>query len=133
VERGAREILNLGHTFAHAIERASGYRTTHGSAVAMGLRAAGLLAIRTGRFSNEEHLRVLSLLTLLKLPLVVPFEDPEQLIAAMATDKKARAGTLRFVLPRAIGDVEYGVTVSTRSLRSALARTGRPPSEHELR
>ena len=100
VERGARETLNRGHTVGHAIEHVSGYRTSHGAAIAMGLRAAGLLALRTGRFSTSEHLRVLSLLALLRLPFVSPVGDINALLAAMANDKKARAGNLRFVLPR---------------------------------
>ncbi len=132
-ERGAREILNLGHTFGHAIERVTDYRTPHGAAVSIGLRAAGLLALRTGRFSAEEHLRVLSLLALLRLPLVAPTNDVDALLAAMANDKKTRAGTLRFVLPRTIGDVEYGVTVPTRLVRTVLGRVGSAPGSAELR
>ncbi|MBD5633776.1 MAG: 3-dehydroquinate synthase, partial [Candidatus Eremiobacteraeota bacterium] len=132
-ERGAREILNLGHTFGHAIETVTNFRTTHGEAVSIGLRAAGMLALRTGRFSAEEHLRVLSLLTLLRLPLVAPTNDVDALLAAMANDKKTRAGTLRFVLPRTIGDVEYGVTVPSRSVRSVLGRMSSPPGAAELR
>jgi 3-dehydroquinate synthase len=132
-EHGAREILNLGHTFGHAIERVTNYRVSHGEAVSIGLRAAGLLALRTGRFSGAEHLRVLSLLTLLKLPLVAPTEDVDALLAAMANDKKTRGGTLRFVLPRTIGDVEYGVTVPARSVRGVLGRVSSPPGSAELR
>jgi 3-dehydroquinate synthase len=133
LEAGAREILNLGHTFGHAIERVSNYRTTHGDAVSIGLRAAGLLALRTGRFSPQEHLRVLSLLALLRLPLVAPVEDVDALLAAMASDKKARDGTLRFVLPRTIGEVDYGVTVATRTVRVVLNRIRTSPGAAELR
>ena len=108
-EAGIRELLNLGHTFAHAFERASEYRMTHGEAVSVGLRAAGLLALRTGRFTEAEHLRVITLLTLLRLPLQTSLA-PEAVLAAMSGDKKKRSGRLRFVrLPRSIGDVEYGV------------------------
>jgi 3-dehydroquinate synthase len=131
LERGARETLNLGHTFAHAIERVSGYRVAHGDAVAIGLRAAGLLALRTGRFSPQEHLRVLSLLTLLRLPIVSPVSDTDALIAAMRVDKKARDGALRFVLPRALGDVEYGVTAPPRTVRAVLSEIERPPGARE--
>ncbi|MGH7746342.1 MAG: 3-dehydroquinate synthase, partial [Candidatus Dormibacteria bacterium] len=133
LEAGAREVLNLGHTFGHALERESDYRTPHGEAVAVGLRAAGLLALRTGRFSPEGHLRVLSLLTLLGLPLVAPGLDPNGLLAAMARDKKVRAGRLRFVLPRAIGDVEYGVDAPTRSVRAVLTRIASAPGAAEFR
>jgi 3-dehydroquinate synthase len=132
VERGAREVLNLGHTFAHAIERVTGYRTAHGSAVAIGLRAAGLLALRTGRFSQAEHLRLIALLALLRLPLSEG-ADPEALLSAMRADKKSRDGRLRFVLPRALGDVEYGVVVPPATLRAVLRRMGQPPGSDEGR
>jgi 3-dehydroquinate synthase len=126
LEAGMRELLNLGHTFAHGIERASAYRVTHGAAVALGLRAAGLLALRTGRFSEREHLRVLTLLTLFGMPMRTSV-DAEAIWEAMRNDKKRRNGRLRFVLPRAIGDVEYGVECSDRSVRSVLGRLQKVP------
>ncbi|MBV9717708.1 MAG: 3-dehydroquinate synthase [Candidatus Eremiobacteraeota bacterium] len=132
LEAGAREVLNLGHTFAHAIERASRFRVTHGAAVAIGLRAAGLLALRTGRFTQAEHLRVLTLLTLLGLPLQTA-EHPEDIVAAMESDKKRRSGRLRFVLPRAIGDVEYGMECDGRTVRSVVARLAEPPERFRAR
>lgn len=131
-ERGMRELLNLGHTFGHALERASHYRITHGAGVSIGLRAAGLLALRTGRFSREDHLRVLALLALLRMPLTSRV-DPERVFAAMRSDKKKRRGRLRFVLPRAIGDVEYGVGVPDAAVRRVLARIGVPPGGEEFR
>jgi 3-dehydroquinate synthetase len=132
LEAGARALLNLGHTFAHAIERASAYRITHGAAVAVGLRAAGLLALQTGRFSEREHLRVLALLTLLRLPLQTSLESAA-ILAAMRSDKKRRDNRLHFVLPRAIGDVEYGVDCSDRSVRAVLTRLRRPPERPRSR
>jgi 3-dehydroquinate synthase len=132
LEQGVRELLNLGHTFGHAIERASNYRITHGAGVSLGLRAAGLLALRTGRFSREDHLRVITLLALLRMPLWTR-ERPERILAAMSADKKRRDGKLRFVLPRSIGDVEHGVVVPERSVRAVLQRLGAPPGDHELR
>jgi 3-dehydroquinate synthetase len=125
-------MLNLGHTFGHAIERASNYRVSHGAGVSIGLRAAGLLALRTGRFSREDHLRVLTLLTLLRLP-VATREPAEDVFAAMHADKKKRAGALRFVLPRAIGDVEYGVQVRESTVRSVLERVRIAPGGDEFR
>ncbi|MGB8907188.1 MAG: 3-dehydroquinate synthase family protein [Candidatus Cybelea sp.] len=131
-EAGMREILNLGHTFAHAFERASQYRVRHGEAVAVGLRAAGLLALRTGRFSEAEHLRVITLLTLLRLPLQTDLA-PEVVLAAMSSDKKKRSGRLRFVLPRSIGDVEYGIECPGRSVRAVLAALQEPPEKLRAR
>lgn len=132
LESGARASLNLGHTFAHAIEAASNYKVTHGAAVSLGLRAAGLLALRTGRFSEAEHLRVLTLLTLLGLPLQTPL-PVEKMLEAMQADKKKRAGRLRFVLPRAIGDVEYGVVCNERAVKTVLAELREPPGTQRLR
>jgi 3-dehydroquinate synthetase len=132
LESGSRELLNLGHTFAHAIERASRYTVSHGAAVALGLRAAGLLALRTGRWSEREHLRALALLTLLRLPLQTTL-DPSSVFAAMSSDKKKRAGRLRFVLPRGIGDVEYGVECDPRSVRAVLARLSEAPRKIDAR
>jgi len=128
LETGLREVLNLGHTFGHAIERASAYRITHGAALSVGLRAAGLLAIRTGRFERQEHVRVLGLLALLGLPLCTRVA-PDRILAAMSADKKRRAGTLRFVLPRAIGDVEYGVVASERTVKSVLRTISQLPDD----
>jgi 3-dehydroquinate synthetase len=132
LEAGSRELLNLGHTFGHAIERASNYRTPHGAAVAVGLRGAGLLALRTGRFTEAEHLRVLTLLTLLGLPLQTSTPD-DAIYAAMSSDKKKRDGRLRFVLPRSIGDVEYGVECDRRSVRAVVARLGEEPEKFRAR
>lgn len=132
LEAGSRATLNLGHTFAHAIERASKYRISHGAAVALGLRAAGMLALRTGRFSQGEHLRVLTLLALGGLPLQTSLE-PEAIAAAMRSDKKRRGGSSRFVLPRAIGDVEYGVACNDRTVRAVLAALARPPERIRAR
>ena len=125
-ESGIRELLNLGHTFGHALETASTYRVSHGVGVALGLRAAGLLAMRTGRYSEEEHLRVLATMALLGMPLSTSV-DAGDAFAAMQSDKKKRAGKLRFVLPRAIGDVEYGVEAPERLVKSVLSRLQRSP------
>ncbi|HTV94342.1 MAG TPA: 3-dehydroquinate synthase family protein [Verrucomicrobiae bacterium] len=125
-EAGMRELLNLGHTFGHALETASDYRVSHGVGVALGLRAAGLLALRTGRYSEEEHYRVLATIALLGMPLRTSV-SVDGALAAMQSDKKRRSGKLRFVLPRAIGDVEYGVQVPERAVRSVLAQLRRSP------
>lgn len=132
LEAGARATLNLGHTFAHAIERASRYRISHGKAVALGLRAAGLLALRTGRFSRSEHMRVMTLLALAGLPLQTSLA-PDAILNGMRSDKKKSAGRLRFVLPNAIGDVEYGIECSPRLVRAVLERLQYPPESFRAR
>jgi 3-dehydroquinate synthetase len=104
-ELGRREHLNLGHTFAHALEAASDYALAHGPAVGIGLLAAARLGRDLGL--TEDHLpeRVERILRRLGLPVGYPGSAPVRVLAAMGVDKKRRGGRLRFVLPKAVGDV----------------------------
>jgi 3-dehydroquinate synthase len=105
-EQGRRTVLNLGHTFAHAIEQVSDFTVRHGEAVAMGLVAAANLSARMGFCSSALQERIESALAGAALPTRVPGNvSPELLLAAMSRDKKRTAGRLRFVLMRGIGDV----------------------------
>ncbi len=104
-EKGNRALLNLGHTFAHAIEQASRYQLRHGEAVAVGLIAAANLSTRLGFCSPELQPRIAQVLARCNLPVSIPADlSPETLLAAMQTDKKRAAGRLHFVLLRDIGD-----------------------------
>lgn len=96
-EAGPREVLNYGHTLAHAIEQVEGYRVRHGHAVAIGLVYAAALARLAGRLDRptaDRHARVLAALG---LPTSYSGSWPE-LRAAMRVDKKARGARLRFVV-----------------------------------
>jgi 3-dehydroquinate synthase len=104
-ERGRRAELNLGHTFAHALEHCSDYRISHGEAVAIGLVAAARLAEQTGIARLPQAARIERLLRSLGLPVRFIGLEPEALIEAMSMDKKRRDGRLRFVLPIAPGEV----------------------------
>lgn len=104
-EQGIRAHLNLGHTFAHAIEQVSGYRWQHGQAVGAGLLAAARLSQRLGLCSPELVAQVQALLAQTGLPQHLDGLEPAALWAAMQTDKKWRQGRPRFVLLRAVGDV----------------------------
>ncbi len=104
-EQGRRAVLNLGHTFGHAFETLSGYQLRHGEAVSIGLAAATRLAARLDLCDPALVGRVEGLLKRLDLPARAGGVAPEQVLAAMATDKKRVGRRLRFVLPRAIGDV----------------------------
>ncbi len=120
-ESGRRAILNAGHTVAHALEQATDYRLPHGEAVALGLIAECALSAGLGRATPEAGARVAALLELLGLPTrmqeTVP---PERLIAAMATDKKNRAGEVRFALPRALGKMGPGPDWTTEAGDAAI-------------
>jgi 3-dehydroquinate synthetase len=119
-ERGRRAVLNLGHTFGHAVEVVSGYRIRHGEGVAIGLVAATRLAARRGLCDPELVVRVARLLERLELPTAAPGLAPEQIVAAMATDKKRAGGRLRFVLPRNLGDVDVFDDVAIENVLAVL-------------
>ncbi|MCS7178650.1 MAG: 3-dehydroquinate synthase [Anaerolineae bacterium] len=104
-ETGERAWLNLGHTFGHALELLSGFTLRHGEAVALGLVAAAELSAALGYCEPTLPARVRDLIGRLGLPVTCAY-DPERAYAAMATDKKRRGRTLRFVLLRQIGQVE---------------------------
>ena len=97
-ESQLREILNYGHTLAHAIERREHYQWRHGAAVAVGLVFAAELGRLAGRLDDATADRHRSILTSLGLPVSYDADALPQLIEFMAGDKKTRAGVLRFVV-----------------------------------
>jgi 3-dehydroquinate synthase len=97
-ESQLREILNYGHTLAHAIERRERYRWRHGAAVSVGLMFAAELGRLAGRLDDETADRHRSVLTSLGLPVSYDGEAFPQLLEYMAGDKKTRSGVLRFVV-----------------------------------
>ncbi len=104
-EQGRRAVLNLGHTFAHAYEVLEGYQLHHGLAVSIGMAKAALLAESRGLCTAETRARIVATLRSHELPVDAPAHDPEKVYAAMFADKKRRGSQLRFILPRAIGEV----------------------------
>ena len=126
-DRGARAVLNLGHTFAHAIELASRFRVPHGAAVALGLRAAGVLARDLTGWSYADHRRVLKVLRGAGLRVAITTLSIDSILEAMRVDKKRRNGVLRFVIPVRLGEVRAGVVVAEDAVREAVAAlTTRP-------
>lgn len=126
-ERGERKILNLGHTFAHAIESgASVGAVPHGVAVAVGLVLALDCSAQLGVLEDPDlPLRARALLERFGLPtspaaLPGPALRLEPLLEAMELDKKNRAGDVRLVLPRAAGRLAWDVEVTRKSLRALL-------------
>ncbi len=105
-EGGLRAILNLGHTFGHAIETAQGYgEWLHGEAVAVGMLMAADLSARLGWIDSREVDVLRALLARAKLPISPPQGmSVEQFLALMAVDKKVLDGQLRLVLLKHIGD-----------------------------
>jgi 3-dehydroquinate synthase len=101
-EKGRREILNYGHTLAHAIERTEAYAWSHGHAVAVGMVYAALVGRRTGRVDVVERTR--AILRGIGLPVTYKADAWDALLSAMRVDKKARGASMRFVLLDAVGE-----------------------------
>ena len=104
-EHGERRLLNLGHTFAHAIEKMSDERICHGEAVGMGMVLAARLSERLGLAGEGFAGRIEADLRSCGLRTVCPFKAGD-LVGAMKKDKKAEGGIVHFVLPLDIGHVE---------------------------
>jgi 3-dehydroquinate synthetase len=114
-ESGMRQLLNAGHTVAHAIELVSGFRYLHGEAVSIGLVAETWLAERAGVAQEGTALRLSDALGGAGLPTRLPADLPVAgLLGAMQSDKKARAGRLAFAflaeIGRPAGNVDRGWT-----------------------
>lgn len=111
-ESGARELLNFGHTFGHALESVTRYKVfRHGEAVGWGMIAASLLAIVTQHLPPENAAQIIRLVRRVGPLPPLPRASASEMLQAMRSDKKTRHGRLRFVLPRAIGRSEFGVEV----------------------
>jgi 3-dehydroquinate synthase len=122
-ERGERMLLNLGHTFGHAIEAEQGYGgLLHGEAVAVGMLLAARLSAALGRAPATDAQRLQALLARLGLPTGIPAGlDPEALLRRMRVDKKALSGVPRLVLWRGIGAAEVVEGVPEEALLRTLA------------
>jgi 3-dehydroquinate synthase len=120
-ESGLREILNFGHTFAHALESVTRYRKyLHGEAVGWGMIAASKLAVANGMFSPRDAGRLTGLIASVGPLPSWPGVSASRLIAAMQADKKTRAGRVRFVVPTHIGEVSCGVQADPNILLQIL-------------
>jgi 3-dehydroquinate synthase len=121
-EGGLREILNFGHTLGHALEAATKYRRfRHGEAIAWGMIYAALLGVATNRFKESSATRFIRLLTNVgPLPGISGIRAA-QLRPILAGDKKSRGGRIRWVLPRRIGKVEWGVELPWQLISRTIA------------
>ncbi len=123
-EQGKRALLNLGHTFAHAIEAEMGYGVwLHGEAVACGLVMACRLSEELGHLSAKDTERVIHLLNKAKLPTKAPQFSTDKWIAHMQHDKKVAQGTIRFIALHALGDAYQTGHIDPRQIEQAILAT----------
>ena len=119
-ETGVRALLNLGHTFGHAIETGMGFGTwLHGEAVAAGMVLAAILSQRMGLIARHDVERIVDILARANLPTSAPELGAERYMELMGHDKKVEGGRMRFILLRGIGDA----FITDRVPEDALAET----------
>ncbi|MEX0963445.1 MAG: 3-dehydroquinate synthase [Pseudohongiellaceae bacterium] len=127
MESGLRALLNLGHTFGHAIETASGYGNwLHGETVAMGMTMAADLSHRLGWIDRSAAQRIREVLEKkFGMPVLPPADiSVEKYLDLMMSDKKAESGKIRFVLLRAIGTAVVDGNIDTDLLQQTLTAGG---------
>ena len=128
-EAGVRALLNLGHTFGHAIETGLGYGVwLHGEAVAAGMCMAADMSCRVGRMDRPATQRIIALIGAAGLPVTAPAQiTTEQFLEMMAVDKKTRAGNIRLVLLDGIGAAslvdDYPPQVLRQTIEASYQRT----------
>jgi len=104
-EAGRRTLLNYGHTIGHAIEAVTGYTEyLHGEAVAVGMRAAGLIAVELGMLTRDDFDRQQELIAACGLPLRAPGLPVDAVLDVTRSDKKVREGAIRWVLLEGLGN-----------------------------
>ena len=120
-EQGERALLNLGHTFGHAIESYLGYgEWLHGEAVATGMVMAADLSQRMGWISAEDLVRTKNIIQRANLPIVCPHIPLDEFLAYMAHDKKVLNGQLRLVLMQAVGQAIITKTFDVELMKQAI-------------
>ncbi len=122
-ESGPRALLNLGHTFGHAIETLEGYgKWLHGEAVAAGMVMAARLSARLGRLDPRDALRIEALLERAGLPIAPPALAVDDWLDAMGRDKKNESGQITLILPESIGSATIDRTVPSADLADYLVQ-----------
>lgn len=121
-EAGQRALLNLGHTFGHAIEAGMGYGSwLHGEAVAVGTMLAADLSQRLGLISAADVARIAELFRRAGLPTRAPDLGVEVYLRYMGVDKKVEGGRMRFVLLKGLGEAFVTADVPAEALRATLS------------
>lgn len=123
-ESGLRAVLNLGHTFGHAVENLSGYRTfRHGEAVAIGMFVIAHISHQLGLCSADDVEAIRQLLQAFELPVLPPEYPLDAYLDAMQRDKKVQKGKLRLVLNKGIGDCLVREVAEPAALFAAALKT----------
>ncbi|VFP88759.1 3-dehydroquinate synthase [Buchnera aphidicola (Cinara piceae)] len=123
-ENGSRAFLNLGHSFAHAIETYSGYgKWLHGNAVSVGIVMASYLSFQLGILKKDDLFKIINIFYNIGLPIKGPKHmKPNDYLILMSRDKKVLNGIMRFILPISIGKVKIFSSIDKNILLNAIKK-----------
>lgn len=119
-EQGDRALLNFGHTIGHAIEKAKNFELTHGECISLGAVAAAYISWKRELISMEEYYEVRDMYVPFYLPISIDNIDPQEILKLTKSDKKAQAGSIKFVLLKRIGKAILDNTVTDEEILSAI-------------
>jgi len=119
-QRGIRKILNLGHTFAHAIESELGFKIKHGEAVTAGMICSLFLSNKIGLLDTSKQKKMLKLPASIQLPAIIKKINNQNVFEAMRSDKKNKDDKIMFVLISGIGNLLVDVPANKRDIFYAL-------------
>lgn len=119
-EQGDRALLNLGHTIGHAIEKAKNFELYHGECVALGTVAAAYISWKKEMISMDEYYEIRDMFVPFYLPISVDDIDPEEILRLTKSDKKMKAGKIRFILLKKIGKAVIDSTVTDEEILDAI-------------
>ena len=119
-EQGERALLNFGHTIGHAIEKAKNFSLTHGECISLGMVAAAFISWKRDKISMETYYEVRDMFVPFYLPISIDDIDAQEILKLTKSDKKAEAGTIKFILLNRIGQAVIDKTVTDEEILEAL-------------
>lgn len=119
-EQGERALLNFGHTIGHAIEKAKNFSLTHGECISLGMVAAAYISWKREKIGMETYYEIRDMFVPFYLPISIDDIDPQEVLRLTKSDKKAEAGTIKFILLNRIGQAVIDNTVTDEEILAAV-------------
>lgn len=119
-EQGERALLNFGHTIGHAIEKSKNFTLTHGECISLGMVAAAYISWKRGKIGMETYYEIRDMFVPFYLPISIDDIDAAEILKLTKSDKKAEAGTVKFILLNRIGQAVIDKTVTDAEILEAL-------------
>ena len=120
LESGLREILNLGHTVGHAIEKYMNFQMLHGECVALGIVCAAYISWKKELLSMDEYYEIRDMLVPFNLPISLTDIDPQEILKLTKSDKKMDQGKIKFILLKKAGKAIIDTSVTDEEILAGI-------------